>query len=274
MRMQTSGSFVWGAPCSTPCRSGTPSDALSRYFECWLLRLQGVYPSDLCVVAWRPRVYRGDPTGRPGRRRRSWCDAERAARTRAQASVAHHLAPGKGDPVGARDERDARVSGRSEAIALTLQDLILKLSSFWASRGCLDSTTAGPRSRRGHVASGNTLSRARSAPVERRVRAAVAAAGRWPVWSESEPPVQAPADAGDPQAGARRSAAALSRQPRSLRHQSAPARHSLRRGQLGIADARSLGHRLAGHARRPGDHAVHLLPAGAAASIWRRCPPS
>lgn len=26
---------------------GTPIDPLARYFECWLLRLQGVYPSDL-----------------------------------------------------------------------------------------------------------------------------------------------------------------------------------------------------------------------------------
>ncbi len=26
---------------------GTPVDALARYFECWLLRLQGVYPADL-----------------------------------------------------------------------------------------------------------------------------------------------------------------------------------------------------------------------------------
>ena len=26
---------------------GAPPDALARYFECWLLRLQGVYPSDL-----------------------------------------------------------------------------------------------------------------------------------------------------------------------------------------------------------------------------------
>ena len=29
--------------------SGTPVDALARYFECWLLRLQGVYPPDLSV---------------------------------------------------------------------------------------------------------------------------------------------------------------------------------------------------------------------------------
>jgi len=27
--------------------TGAPPDALARYFECWLLRLQGVYPADL-----------------------------------------------------------------------------------------------------------------------------------------------------------------------------------------------------------------------------------
>lgn len=27
--------------------TGSPPEALARYFECWLLRLQGVYPSDL-----------------------------------------------------------------------------------------------------------------------------------------------------------------------------------------------------------------------------------
>jgi DNA repair protein RecO (recombination protein O) len=30
---------------------GTPPDALARYFECWLLRLQGVYPDDLSLSA-------------------------------------------------------------------------------------------------------------------------------------------------------------------------------------------------------------------------------
>ena len=29
--------------------AGAPVDALARYFECWLLRLQGVYPPDLSV---------------------------------------------------------------------------------------------------------------------------------------------------------------------------------------------------------------------------------
>ena len=28
---------------------GVPAEALARYFECWLLRLQGVYPADLSV---------------------------------------------------------------------------------------------------------------------------------------------------------------------------------------------------------------------------------
>jgi DNA repair protein RecO (recombination protein O) len=31
--------------------AGVPVDALARYFECWLLRLQGVYPTDLSVSA-------------------------------------------------------------------------------------------------------------------------------------------------------------------------------------------------------------------------------
>ena len=29
--------------------SGVPTEALARYFECWLLRLQGVYPADLAL---------------------------------------------------------------------------------------------------------------------------------------------------------------------------------------------------------------------------------
>jgi DNA repair protein RecO (recombination protein O) len=29
--------------------AGAPVDALARYFECWLLRLQGVYPGDLAL---------------------------------------------------------------------------------------------------------------------------------------------------------------------------------------------------------------------------------
>ena len=53
----------------------------------------------------------------------------------------------------------------------------------------------------------------------------------------------------------------VSGQPRSHRHRLAQARYQVRRRQLGSADAGRLGHRLAGDARRPGDHPVHLLPA-------------
>jgi len=31
--------------------AGAPPEALARYFECWLLRLQGVYPGDLPLSA-------------------------------------------------------------------------------------------------------------------------------------------------------------------------------------------------------------------------------
>jgi DNA repair protein RecO len=41
--------FRLGCSVLDALATGTPADALARYFECWLLRLQGVYPSDLSV---------------------------------------------------------------------------------------------------------------------------------------------------------------------------------------------------------------------------------
>ncbi len=111
---------------------GTPPDALARYFECWLLRLQGVYPTDLSLSSEARRVRRRHalrplpPTPAAGRVDR------RAARARAQAPGAHHVASREGAEVRPRDERDPPTP-----TAVTLQDLILKLSAFWASRGCL-----------------------------------------------------------------------------------------------------------------------------------------
>jgi DNA repair protein RecO (recombination protein O) len=43
--------FRLGSSVLDALATGTPSDALARYFECWLLRLQGVYPANL---AWSP----------------------------------------------------------------------------------------------------------------------------------------------------------------------------------------------------------------------------
>jgi DNA repair protein RecO (recombination protein O) len=43
--------FRLGCSVLDALAAGTPSDALARYFECWLLRLQGVYPSNLSLSA-------------------------------------------------------------------------------------------------------------------------------------------------------------------------------------------------------------------------------
>ena len=41
--------FRLGCSVLDALASGTASDALARYFECWLLRLQGVYPGNLSL---------------------------------------------------------------------------------------------------------------------------------------------------------------------------------------------------------------------------------
>jgi DNA repair protein RecO (recombination protein O) len=41
--------FRLGCSVLDALATGTPLDALARYFECWLLRLQGVYPSDMSL---------------------------------------------------------------------------------------------------------------------------------------------------------------------------------------------------------------------------------
>jgi recombinational DNA repair protein (RecF pathway) len=41
--------FRLGCSVLDALATGVPSDALARYFECWLLRLQGVYPTDLSL---------------------------------------------------------------------------------------------------------------------------------------------------------------------------------------------------------------------------------
>ncbi len=41
--------FRLGSSVLDALSAGTAGDALARYFECWLLRLQGVYPADLSL---------------------------------------------------------------------------------------------------------------------------------------------------------------------------------------------------------------------------------
>ena len=47
---------------------GAPVEALARYFECWLLRLQGVYPSDLSLSSGAADVSRRRAQGGAARR--------------------------------------------------------------------------------------------------------------------------------------------------------------------------------------------------------------
>jgi DNA repair protein RecO (recombination protein O) len=41
--------FRLGCSVLDALATGAPADALARYFECWLLRLQGVYPTDIAL---------------------------------------------------------------------------------------------------------------------------------------------------------------------------------------------------------------------------------
>ena len=67
---------------------------------------------------------------------------------------------------------------------------------------------------------------------------------------------------GRPQAVAAARPGSLPRLAARDRHRSVGARHPLRRGRLGVADARRVGPRLGGLVRRHGGHPVHVLPAG------------
>ncbi len=159
----------------------------------------------------------------------------------------------------------------------TFQDLIFKLSEFWAARGL-------------RAAAAATTSRSAPAPCTPTPSCACSARspGGWPTSS--------------PRAGRPTAATATTRSgsasTTSSRSSSSPrrttcsgstcaawrrsgidlarARPALRGGQLGGPDARRLGRRLAGDARRHGDHPVHLLPAGrrpgAASRSARRSP--
>ena len=116
--------------------------------------------------------------------------------------------------------------------------------------------------RRRHLPPGDHAAGARAEALERRLRAAVAAAEGRPLRREPEPAAALLPVPGDPEAVAARPAGALSEVARRHRRRPQAARHPLRRGRLGEPDARRLGARLGVLVRRHGGVAVHLLPAG------------
>jgi hypothetical protein len=144
----------------------------------------------------------------------------------------------------------------------SMQEVIRRLHEFWAAHGCTIWQPYSEKGRRGHDEPGHGAARAGTGAVERRLRRAVLPPRRWPLRREPQPDADAPPVPGDPQAGSRQPAGTLPGQPGGHRPRPHPPRHPLRGGQLGIARAGRMGAGLGGLARRPGDHPVHLFPAG------------
>ncbi len=292
--------FRLGAAMSDAlCRTGS-IDALARYFEYWLLKLEGVYPAlVVCPRCGQPTLGRGAWLAQGERalvclecgqgRPRLSPEAMACVRGFARQAPADAAACAVSSKVlreveGVHDclmalhlEQRASIGPCGEGAwtrVVTLQDLILKLSDYWSAQGCLIQQPLDVEMGAGTMHPETFLrvlgsQRWNVAYVQPSRRPADGRFGENP-----EPALQAPPVPGDPQARARRRAGSVSAEPRGVRDRPARARRPLRGGQLGVADARRVGHRLAGAVRRPGDHAVHVLPAGRAASTCRRSPSS
>src|SRR6185503_16848775 len=122
---------------------------------------------------------------------------------------------------------------------------------------------------RRHLSHGHLPARHWSRAMVGRVCAAFAPPHRWPLWRQPVPPAALLPVPGGDQTVAARDPRPVPRLPARARFRHAGARRALRRGQLGVANARRLGPRLGSVAQRHGSHAVHLLPAG----WWARLPP-
>ena len=109
----------------------------------------------------------------------------------------------------------------------TFQDLILTLQDFWSKQGCLHPAALRHGGRRGHVASGDDIARARPTAVARRLCAALAPAQGWPLRREPQPAAALLPVPGDPEAVAGRRAGRLSAEPQDA-SVSIPRSHDIR----------------------------------------------
>ena len=157
---------------------GVPIEPLARYFEFWLLRLQGVYEADARLSGAARDFLAAAREVSPFALGARGGDGRDASRARGGAPGADCDAPGEGSEVGARAARDARMRTSRRTATMTFQGLILKLSEFWASRGCALAAAARRRGRRRHHAPGDVPPRAGPGALERGVRPAVPPAGR------------------------------------------------------------------------------------------------
>ena len=144
---------------------------------------------------------------------------------------------------------------------MALQDLILEPAPVLGRTGLLSGPDVRRRGRRRHDDPRHLLPRPRSAALAGRLRPALAPSGRRPLRREPQPGPETPPVPGHHEAVAGGHPGRLRPEPPLARHRPRRPRPPLRRGQLGIADDRRLGGRLAGDARRPRDLPVHLFPA-------------
>ncbi len=168
----------------------------------------------------------------------------------------------------------AQPEPRVKPTSLTFQELLFRLQAFLGGARLRAAAALRRGSGRGHHGAGDVSARAGAEALQGGLCAALAAAGRWALRRESQPALQAHAVSAHPEAAAGERAGALSRIARGDGHRPEAARPEVRRGQLGVAGGRRVGRGLAGDAGRPGDYAVHLLPAVRRASISTRSAPS
>ena len=123
----------------------------------------------------------------------------------------------------------------------TFQDLIFALQNVLVGSGLRHPAALRHGNGRGHLPYRDLSARRRPGALERGLRAALAAAHRRPLRRQSVPPAALLPISGLHQALARRFPGAVPGIAALARLRSADARHPLRRGQLGIPDARAPG---------------------------------
>ncbi len=166
-----------GASMLDALAAGAPVEPLARYFEYWLLRLQGVYPEARGTLSDGAAAFLA-AIAHAWRRSTSAACLPNRRRLRELESVHRDVdrdASGEDVEIRSSASRSSPLLSRIQD-RVTFQDLILKLSAFWASHGCLLQQPLDLEVGAG-TSHPETLFRVLgSQAVERGLRAAVAAA--------------------------------------------------------------------------------------------------
>ena len=180
--------------------------AAVTYFALWAVRLAGLLPELRVSADSRAIMEEMLVTPIQQLTARPWAK-ETARRCAARAEPLDRRSCGAqaanaGDPGGSCERRP-----------LTFQETVLRLKQYWSDRGCIIQEPYDVEVGAGTMAPETFLRVLGPRPVSRRLRPAQPPPRRRPLWRKSEPPLQAPAVAGDPEALARRRDRSVSRQP-------------------------------------------------------------